>query len=105
MILRLVHFSIRHQFWVIAAALTLITVGVYSGYRLPMDAVPDITSLQMSVNTPVEALAPEEVEKQITVPLERELAGLPGLNRMRSTSKYGLSQISLFFDDSAPDVY
>jgi len=105
MILRLVHFSIRNRFWALAAALALITVGVYSAYQLPMDAVPDITSLQMVVNTPVEALAPEEVEKQITVPLERELAGLPGLSKIRSTSKYGLSQISLFFDDSAPDVY
>ncbi len=105
MILRLVHFCIRHRFWPVAAALVLITVGVYSAYQLPMDAVPDITSLQMEVNTPVEALAPEEVEKQITVPLERELAGLPGLDKMRSTSKYGLSQISLFFNDSAPDVY
>ena len=74
MILRLVHFSIRNRFWALAAALALITVGVYSAYQLPMDAVPDITSLQMVVNTPVEALAPEEVEKQITVPLERELA-------------------------------
>lgn len=105
MIQHLISLSLRHRVMMIVIALALCAVGFHSALRLPMDALPDITSLQMEVNTPVEALAPEEVEKQITVPLERELAGLPGLSLMRSTSKYGLSQISLTFNDTAPPVY
>jgi cobalt-zinc-cadmium resistance protein CzcA len=72
--------------------------------RLPLDALPDIVSLEMEVNTQVDAFSPEEVEKEVTVPLERALAGLPGLLEMRSTSQFGLSQIELIFEDCTPIV-
>ena len=79
-------------------------VGVWSAVRLPIDAVPDITNPQVLVNTAVPALAPEEIERLVTFPLESKLAGLPGAIEMRSLSKFGLSQIRLTFQDGV-DLY
>ena len=74
---RVLGFSIRHRGLVLVAALALGALGVAAFQRLPIDAVPDITNVQVQVNTPVSALSPMEVESQVTFPVETALAGLP----------------------------
>ena len=86
------------------ATLALIGIGVWSAIRLPIDAVPDITNIQVQVNTEVPALAPEEIEKLVTFPIENEMTGIPGLTELRSLSKFGLSQVTLVFKDGT-DIY
>ncbi len=86
------------------ATLALVAIGVWSAVRLPIDAVPDITNTQVQVNTEVPALAPEEIEKLVTFPIENEMSGIPGLTDLRSLSKFGLSQVTLVFKDGT-DIY
>lgn len=99
MLNRLLEFSVRQRVFVLLATFVLIGIGVYSAFRLPIDAVPDITNVQVQVNTQVPALAPEEIEKLVTFPIENEMAGIPGLTELRSLSKFGLSQVNLIFED------
>ena len=94
----------RQRAFVALATLILIGVGVWSALRLPIDAQPDITNVQVQVNTAVPALAPEEIEQLVTFPLENELAGIPGMTELRSQSKFGLSQVTLVFKDGT-DLY
>lgn len=101
---RILEFSVRQRAFVAFATVILIAVGVWSALRLPIDAQPDITHTQVQVNTAVPALAPEEIEKLVTFPLENELAGIPGMLELRSLSKFGLSQITLVFRDGT-DLY
>jgi cobalt-zinc-cadmium resistance protein CzcA len=104
MILRIVEWSLRQRPLVLLATLVLIGVGAWSALRLPIDAVPDITNPQVLVNTAVAALAPEEIEKLVTLRIESEMAGLPGMIELRSLSKFGLSQVRLTFEDGV-DLY
>ena len=104
MIHAIIDFSLRHRLFVLLAAAGLTLAGVWSAVRLPIDAVPDITNIQVQVNTEVPALAPEEIEKLVTFPLEVELSGVPGMTEVRSLSKFGLSQITLIFKDKT-DIY
>lgn len=104
MLNRLLEFSIRQRVFVLLATVVLIGIGVYSALRLPIDAVPDITNVQVQINTAVPALAPEEIEKLVTFPIENEMSGIPGLTELRSLSKFGLSQINLIFEDGT-DIY
>ncbi len=104
MLNRLLEFSVRQRVFVLLATLVLVGIGVYSALRLPIDAVPDITNVQVQVNTSVPALAPEEIEKLVTFPIENEMAGIPGLTELRSLSKFGLSQVNLIFEDGT-DIY
>ena len=104
MIDKIIEFSLRQRPFVILAALALLAAGVWSAFHLPVDAVPDITNIQVQVNTEIPALAPEEIEKLVTFPLEVELAGVPGMIELRSLSKFGLSQITLVFKDGT-DIY
>ena len=104
MILKTVEWSLRQRALVLLAALVLVGVGAWSVVRLPIDAVPDITNPQVLLNTAVPALAPEEIEKLVTLPLESQMAGLPGMMEMRSLSKFGLSQIRMTFEDGV-DLY
>lgn len=104
MIDRILELSLRQRALVFTCTLILAAAGVWSALHLPIDAVPDITGVQVQVNTEVPALAPEEVEKLVTQPLEIELAGTPGVQEMRSLSKFGLSQVTLSFADGT-DVY
>lgn len=101
---RILEFSVRQRAFVALATLILIGVGVWSALRLPIDAQPDITNVQVQVNTAVPALAPEEIEQLVTFPLENELAGIPGMTELRSQSKFGLSQVTLVFKDGT-DLY
>jgi len=100
----LMRFSIRNRFLVVIMGLMLIVAGVYNAYHLPIDAVPDITNRQVQINVKAPALAPTEVERQITFPVEVALSGMPGLVETRSISQFGLSQVTAIFEDST-DIY
>ena len=104
MVLKIIDASLRQRALVLLATLVLVGVGVWSALRLAIDAVPDITNPQVLVNTAVTALAPEEIEKLVTLPLESQMAGLPGMIELRSLSKFGLSQIRMTFEDDV-DLY
>ena len=100
----LIAFSIRHRFLVMLAALALAALGAYNFQRLPIDAVPDITNVQVQINTEAAGFSPLEVEQRVTLPLELELSGLPRLEYYRSLSRYGLSQITVVFAEGT-DLY
>lgn len=104
MIDRILEFALRQRAVVVLAALALLALGLWSAQRLPIDAVPDITGVQVTINTAIPALAAEESEKLVTQPIEQELAGLPGLDEMRSLTKFGLSQVTLQFHDGT-DIF
>ena len=99
-----IDFSLRQRFLVIAVALVLAAVGAVSLAHLDIDAFPDTTPIQIQVNTIAPSLAPEEVERQITFPVEQAISGLPGLEMVRSISKFGLSQVVVTFQDGT-DIY
>ncbi|MBY0315602.1 MAG: CusA/CzcA family heavy metal efflux RND transporter [Bdellovibrionales bacterium] len=77
----------------------LVALGIYLLRHLPVDAVPDITNVQVMINSKTGSLDPEQIEKTVTLAIEIEMAGLPGLQEIRSISKYGLSQVNLIFED------
>jgi len=104
MIDRILEFALRQRAVVLLGTALLLAFGLWSVLNLPIDAVPDITGVQVQINTEVPALAAEESEKLVTQPLELELAGLPGVEEMRSITKFGLSQITLQFKDNT-DIY
>lgn len=104
MVARIFDFALRQRVLVLLGVVALAIAGVWSALRLPIDAVPDITNVQVQINTTVAALAAEEIERQISFPIETEMQGLQGLVEMRSISRFGLSQITLVFDDHA-DIY
>lgn len=101
---RILEFSIRQRTFVLLATLVLVAVGIFAALRLPLDAVPDITQPQVQINTAVEGLAPEEIERQVTFPLETEMSGIPAMSGIRSLSKPGLSQVTMIFEDGT-DLY
>ncbi|WP_437952880.1 CusA/CzcA family heavy metal efflux RND transporter [Sorangium sp. So ce296] len=101
---RLLSFSVRHPFLVVALTIAVGALGAYNFTRLPIDAVPDITNVQVQINTSVKALSPVEVERQVTFPIEWAMGGLPGVQQVRSLSRYGLSQVTVIFDDGT-DIY
>jgi cobalt-zinc-cadmium resistance protein CzcA len=104
MLNRLLELSLRQRAAVLLATGLLTVIGVWSALRLPIDAVPDITNPQVQINTGVSALAPEEIERLVTFPIENEMAGLPGMVELRSLSKFGLSQVTMVFRDGV-DIY
>jgi heavy metal efflux system protein len=104
MIDRILEFALRQRAFVLLAALALLIGGLWSATHLPIDAIPDITGVQIQVNTEVPSLAAEESEKLVTMPIELQLAGLPGVEEMRSLTKFGLSQVTLQFSDDT-DIY
>jgi cobalt-zinc-cadmium resistance protein CzcA len=104
MIDRILEFALRQRAVVLLGTALLLAVGLWSALHLPVDAVPDITGIQVQINTEVPALAAEESEKLVTQPLELELSGLPGVEEMRSITKFGLSQITLQFKDDT-DIF
>src|SRR6266852_1772901 len=104
MIDRILEFSLRQPGFILLAAVVLLAAGLWAAVHLPIDAVPDITAPQVQVNTEVAALAAEESEKLVTRPIEIALAGLPGVEEMRSLTKFGLSQVTIQFNDDT-DIY
>lgn len=101
---RIIQFSIRNAIWVMLFVLTWIGVGIYSYQQLPIDAVPDITNTQVQINTQATGFTALEVEQRITYPIENAMAGLPELQQTRSISRYGLSQVTIIFQDGT-DIY
>lgn len=104
MIARILRLSICHPGLVLAAVLGMAGLGVYSYQKLPIDAVPDITNVQVQINTQAMGYSPVEVEQRVTFPIETVMAGLPSLHHTRSISRYGLSQVTVVFDDGT-DIY
>jgi cobalt-zinc-cadmium resistance protein CzcA len=100
----LIAFAIRQRWLVMLVTLAAASVGVYSFQKLPIDAVPDITNVQVQINTVAPGYSPLEAEQRITYPIETAMAGLPGLEETRSISRYGLSQVTVVFKEHT-DIY
>ncbi|CAN5603343.1 CusA/CzcA family heavy metal efflux RND transporter [soil metagenome] len=101
---RILAFSISSRWLVMMASLGIIALGAWNFTRLPIDAVPDITNVQVQVNAQAPGFSPLEVEQRLTFPLENAMGGLPKLDYTRSLSRYGLSQVTVVFKDGT-DIY
>lgn len=104
MLEKIIHFSIRQRWLILAISLGLSALGIYNFQRLPIDAVPDITNVQVQINIEAPGYSPMEVEQRVTYPIETVIAGLPKLDYTRSVSRYGLSQVTVVFKDGT-DIY
>jgi heavy metal efflux system protein len=100
----ILQWSLRHRLVVIVGWTAIVIAGVLSALRLPLDAFPDTTPVQVQVNTVAPALGPLEIERQISTPIEWSLSGMPKLYEVRSVSKFGFSQVTLTFEDGT-DIY
>jgi len=101
---RLIDFSLRNKFLILMMTAVIIGSGIYSMLKLPVDAVPDVTPNQVLVLTRAPGLGPVEVERFITFPVETAMSGLPGITEIRSVSRFGLSSVYVYFDEST-DIY
>ena len=101
---RIIRFSIEQRWLVMLAVVAMTAIGILSYQKLPIDAVPDITNVQVQINTSASGYSPLEVEQRVTFPIETMMAGLPNLEQTRSLSRYGLSQITVVFKDGT-DIY
>ncbi|POR07933.1 CusA/CzcA family heavy metal efflux RND transporter [Diaphorobacter sp. LR2014-1] len=101
---KLIRAAIEHRWLVLLAAIGMAAVGVFSYQKLPIDAVPDITNVQVQINTQAPGYSPLETEQRVTYPIETVMAGLPNLEQTRSLSRYGLSQVTVIFEDGT-DIY
>lgn len=104
MLERIIRAAIAHRWLMMALTLALVAIGSWSFTRLAIDATPDITNVQVQINTGAEGYSPLEAEQRITFPVETVMAGLPGLEQVRSLSRYGLSQVTVVFKDGT-DLY
>lgn len=104
MLNRIIQFSIQQRGVVLFLTLLLVVAGIYSFQHLPIDAVPDITNNQVQINTTIEGLAPEEIERTITFPVESSMRGIAGVEQVRSITRFGLSQVTVVFKDEI-DIY
>ena len=100
----IIRFAIAHRWLMLALTLVLVGVGIWSFTKLPIDATPDITNVQVQINTEAPGYSPLESEQRVTFPIETAIAGLPGLDYTRSISRYGLSQVTVVFEDGT-DLY
>ncbi|MER2552460.1 MAG: CusA/CzcA family heavy metal efflux RND transporter [Thauera sp.] len=101
---RIIRFAIDQRWIVLLAVLGMVGMGIYNYQRLPIDAVPDITNVQVQINTEAPGYSPLEAEQRVTFPIETAMAGLPLLEETRSLSRYGLSQVTVVFKDGT-DIY
>tara|TARA_R110002126_G_scaffold150368_9_gene296618 strand:+ start:900 stop:4028 length:3129 start_codon:yes stop_codon:yes gene_type:complete len=104
MIDMLLKFALKRRYLVLGLTLLLIIAGIYNAQRLPMDAVPDITNVQVQINTAAPGYSPLEAEQRLTVIIENAMAGLPRLQYSRSLSRYGMSQVTVVFNEGT-DIY
>ncbi len=104
MLEKIIRFSIAHRWLMLALTLALVAIGIWSFTKLPIDATPDITNVQVQINTAAPGYSPLESEQRITWPVETAMAGIPGLDYSRSISRYGLSQVTVVFKDGT-DLY
>lgn len=104
MLERILRFSIHQRWLILLVTLAVAAIGIYNFQLLPIDAVPDITNVQVQINTEAIGFSPLETEQRITFPIETAMAGLPKLTQTRSISRYGLSQVTVIFEDGT-DIY
>ena len=104
MLERIISTAIQQRWIVFIVMLSLSALGIYNFQRLPIDAVPDITNVQVQINTEAPGFSPLEAEQRVTFPIETTLAGIPNLDYTWSISRYGLSQVTVVFQD-ATDIY
>ena len=97
---KLVDFSLQNKFLIVVLAGAVVVSGIYSMRQLPIDAVPDVTPNQVLVLTQAPGLGPLEVEQFITFPVETAMSGLPGITEIRSVSRFGLSAVYVYFEES-----
>ena len=100
----LIQFAMRSRLLMVLIGALVLSFGYYSYRQLPVDAFPDVTPALVQVFTETEGLAPEEVERYVTYPVEVALNGLPGLREIRSVSNFGLSVINIYFEDGT-DIF
>ncbi|MFH3846948.1 CusA/CzcA family heavy metal efflux RND transporter [Acinetobacter baumannii] len=101
---RIIQFSINNTIWVMMFVIAWIGIGIYSYQKLSIDAVPDITNVQVQINSQANGFTAPEVEQRITYPIENAMSGIPNLEQTRSISRYGLSQVTIIFKDGT-DIY
>eukprot|EP01137_Pigoraptor_chileana_P003826 Opistho-2@44585 len=101
---KIIRFAIEQRWLVLLCVLGMAALGIFSYQRLPIDAVPDITNVQVQINTQAKGYSPLEAEQRVTYPIETAMAGLPNLEQTRSLSRYGLSQVTVVFKDGT-DIY
>lgn len=101
---RIIRFAIDQRWLVMLAVIGMVGLGVFSYQKLPIDAVPDITNVQVQINTEAPGYSPLESEQRVTFPIETAMAGLPRLQQTRSVSRYGLSQVTVIFKEGT-DIY
>lgn len=101
---RIIQFSICNAIWVMLFVFAWIAIGIYSYQKLTIDAVPDITNVQVQINSQVNGFTALEVEQRITYPIENAMSGMSNLEQTRSVSRYGLSQVTIIFKDGT-DIY
>ena len=104
MLNKIINWSLNHRLVVIVAWSVVAVLGILAFLRLPLDAFPDTTPVQVQVNTVAPALSPLEIERQVSAPLEQAISGLPKLKEVRSTSRFGMSQVTVIFEDGT-DIY
>src|ERR1700676_4456060 len=101
MIRRVVDFALENRILVVAAALLLLAWGAISFHELPVEAYPDIADNYVTIITQWPGRSAEEVEQQVTIPIEKQMAGMPHMTYLRSESIFGLSFVIMIFDDSS----
>ena len=104
MIARLIKFALKQRLLTVAAALGIAMFGVFSAMTISIDSFPDVSNVQVQIITEPESMATEEVESLITFPIENGMNGLPNVVKIRSNSSFGLSVVTVIFEDSV-DVY
>ena len=101
---RIIEFNLKNRLVTMVAALIMMGAGFYSYTKLPVDAFPDVSPNLVQVFTVTSGLAPEEIEKYVTYPVEAAMTGLPGVDKVRSVSNFGLSVVNIYFEDGM-DIY
>jgi len=104
MLNKIVNYCLYHPIQILVLTLCLVISGIHAFKGLSIDAVPDITNVQVQVNTKVEGLGPEEIERLVTLPIEMSLNGIPGVDQVRSITRFSLSQVTVSFVDGT-DIY
>src|SRR5215216_4385668 len=105
MLEKVLQFSIRHRWFILLASVAIAVLGAYNYRNLSIDAVPDITNVQVMINTEAPGYSPLETEQRITYLVETALGGLPALDYTRSVSRYGLSQVTAVFKDGTDKYF
>lgn len=101
---KIIRFSVQQRWTVLLLTMLAVFGGIWSFRQLPIDAVPDVTNVQVQINTPIDGLAPEEVEKTVTYPIETAMGGIPRVSQVRSLTRFDLSQVTVIFEDGT-DIY